>query len=244
MTWWESWFGEEYLDLYPHRDLDAARREAAFALAHLPPAPAPLLDLCCGYGRHSVPFAEAGVAPIGLDYSAPLLDLARRRDRHSSLVRGDMRALPFSDGAFAAVVNFFTSFGYFLREAENLSVVSEIERVLRRGGSFLCDTFSLDYVLGRLVPEERRSCGEKQYTIRRTWNAATRRIEKEIEVRREGSTEIFRESVRAYGADELGGLFCDAGLTIEGSWGGFDGAPVGPDSPRLIVLARKPGRPA
>src|SRR5215471_3977369 len=36
MTWWESWFGEEYLDLYPHRDLAAARREAAFALAHLP----------------------------------------------------------------------------------------------------------------------------------------------------------------------------------------------------------------
>ena len=244
MTWWESWFGEEYLDLYPHRDLDAARREAAFALAHLPPAPAPLLDLCCGSGRHSVPFAEAGVAPIGLDYSAPLLDLARRRDRHLFLVRGDMRALPFSDGTFAAVVNFFTSFGYFLREAENLSVVSEIERVLRRGGAFLCDTFSLDYVLRRLVPEERRSCGEKQYTIRRTWNAATRRIEKEIEVRREGSIEIFRESVRAYGPDELGGLFCDAGLTIEGMWGGFEGSPVGPDSPRLIVLARKPGRPA
>jgi ubiquinone/menaquinone biosynthesis C-methylase UbiE len=244
MTWWESWFGEEYLDLYPHRDLEAARREAAFALKHLPPGPAPLLDLCCGSGRHSVPFAEAGVAPIGLDYSAPLLDLARRRDRHLFLVRGDMRSLPFSDGAFAAVVNFFTSFGYFLRESENVAVVAEIERVLRRGGAFLCDTFARDYVVSRLVPEERRCCGEKQYTIRRSWNEATRRIEKEIEVRREGSTEIFRESVRAYGADELAGLFCRAGLTIESMWGGFDGAPVGSDAPRLIVLARKPGRPA
>ncbi len=244
MTWWESWFGEEYLDLYPHRDLDAARREAAFALAHLPPGPAPLLDLCCGSGRHSVPFAEAGVAPIGLDYSAPLLDLARRRDRHLFLVRGDMRSLPFSDGSFAAVVNFFTSFGYFLRESENVSVVAEIERVLRRGGAFLCDTFARDYVVRRLVPEERRCCGEKQYTIRRSWNAETRRIEKEIEVRREGSTEIFRESVRAYGADELAELFCRAGLTVEGMWGGFDEAPVGADSPRLIVLARKPGGPA
>src|SRR5512144_2924498 len=129
MTWWASWLGEEYLALYPHRHPAAARREAAFALAHLPPEPAPLLDLCCGSGRHSVPFAESGVAPIGLDYSAPLLDLARRRDRHLFLVRGDMRSLPFSDGAFAAVVNFFTSFRYFLREAENLSVVAEIERV-------------------------------------------------------------------------------------------------------------------
>ncbi|HEY3170213.1 MAG TPA: hypothetical protein VGK08_04345 [Thermoanaerobaculia bacterium] len=23
MPWWESWFGEEYLDLYPHRDLSS-----------------------------------------------------------------------------------------------------------------------------------------------------------------------------------------------------------------------------
>jgi ubiquinone/menaquinone biosynthesis C-methylase UbiE len=244
MTWWESWFGEEYLDLYPHRDIGAARREAAFALAHLPEKPAPLLDLCCGSGRHSLPFAEAGVPPIGLDYSAPLLDLARRRDRHLFLVRGDMRSLPFPDESFAAVVNFFTSFGYFLRESENVAVVAEIERVLRRGGAFLCDTFARDYVLERLVPEERRRCGEKEYTIRRSWNAATRRIEKEIEVRREGSTEIFRESVRAYDADELAALLGHAGLPVEVTWGGFDEAPVGPDSPRLIVLAKKPGRPS
>jgi ubiquinone/menaquinone biosynthesis C-methylase UbiE len=244
MTWWESWFGEEYLDLYPHRDAASARREAAFALAHLPAAPAPLLDLCCGSGRHSACFAEAGVPPVGLDYSAPLLDLARRRHPRlgPKLVRGDMRALPFPDGRFAAVVNFFTSFGYFVRESENVAVVGEIERVLRRGGAFLCDTFARDWVLGRLVAEESRRCGEKEYTIRRSWNAATQRIEKEIEVRREGSTEIFRESVRAYATDELVELFCRAGLPVEATWGDFDGSPAGSESPRLIVLARKPGK--
>src|SRR5262245_16998581 len=240
MTWWESWFGEEYLDLYPHRDADSARREAAFALAHLPGTRAPLLDLCCGSGRHSVQFAEAGVPPVGLDYSPPLLHLARRRHPRLALVRGDMRALPFPDGVFAAVVNFFTSFGYFLRETENVAVVGEIERVLRGGGAFLCDTFARDWVLARLVEKESRRCGEKEYTIRRSWNAGTQRIEKEIEVRREGSTEIFRESVRAYGADELVDIFCRAGLPVEATWGDFDGSPAGADSPRLIVLARKP----
>ncbi len=244
MAWWESWFGEEYLDLYPHRDLESARGEAAFALAHLPPQPRPLLDLCCGSGLHSVPFSEAGVPPIGLDYSAPLLDLARRRDEGLLLVRGDMRALPFPNGTFRAVVNFFTSFGYFLLEAENVSVIAEIERVLQPGGALLCDTVGRDYALARLVPEERRCCGEKEYRIRRSWNAGTRRLEKEIEVRRHGSSEVFRESVRAYTADELVGLLEGAGLSIEAAWGGFDGAPVGPDSPRLIVLARKPGRPS
>ena len=120
-----------------------------------------------------MPFAEAGLPPIGLDYSAPLLHLARRRDPRLGLVRGEMRSLPFPDGTFAAVVNFFTSFGYFLRESENVAVVAEIERVLRPGGAFLCDTFARDWVLERLVPEERRCCGEKEYTIRRSWNPET-----------------------------------------------------------------------
>lgn len=244
MSWWESWFGEEYLDLYPHRDVESARREAAFALAHLPTQPNPLLDLCCGSGRHSIPLAEAGSPSIGLDYSAPLLDLARQRDRHLALVRGDMRSLPFRDGSFRTVVNFFTSFGYFLTEAENTAVVAEIERVLQGGGAFLCDTFCRDHVLARLVPEERRRCGEKEYRIRRSWNAATARLEKEIEVRRAGSAEIFRESVRAYAADELVALLEGAGLRVESVWGDFDETPAGPESPRLIVLARKPEKPS
>ncbi|HKD19895.1 MAG TPA: class I SAM-dependent methyltransferase [Thermoanaerobaculia bacterium] len=239
MTWWESWFGEEYLDLYPHRDLEAARREAAFALAHLPSPPCPVLDLCCGTGRHSIPLAEAGAPPVGLDYSAPLLDLARRRDRHTLLVRGDMRALPFQDASFRTVVNFFTSFGYFRTESENRMVVEEIERVLQPGGAFLCDTFGRDHVLARLVPEERCSRGGKEYRIRRSWDSSTSRLEKEIEVCQAGSSETFRESVRAYSPAELIAMLERAGLCIGSVWGDLDESPVGPDSPRLIVLARK-----
>ena len=200
----------------------------------------PLLDLCCGPGRHSLRFAEKGFPPVGLDYSAPLLELARARGQELRLVRGDMRALPFGAGAFRSVVNFFTSFGYFLREADNMAVVTEIERVLEPGGRFLCDTFGRDYVLARLVPEESRSTGEKEYRIRRWWNPQTRRLEKEIEVRRGGSTETFRESVRAYTAEELVEIFRQAGLAIEETWGGFDGGPAGSQAPRLIVLAKKP----
>jgi ubiquinone/menaquinone biosynthesis C-methylase UbiE len=240
MTWWESWFGEEYLELYPQRDLASARREVAFALARLGPDPMPLLDLCCGPGLHSLRFLEKGLSPVGLDYSAPLLELARAREEALRLVRGDMRALPFAGGTFRSIVNFFTSFGYFLRETDNVAVVTEIERVLEPGGRFLCDTFGRDYTLARLVPEESRSTGEREYRIRRWWNKDTRRLEKEIEVRRGGSIEIFRESVRAYEAEELCAMFAGAGLSIEETWGDFEGAPAGRQAPRLIVLARKP----
>jgi ubiquinone/menaquinone biosynthesis C-methylase UbiE len=239
MSWWETWFGEEYLDLYPHRDLASARREVAFALAHLDENPLPLLDLCCGSGRHSERLAEKGFPPVGLDYSAPLLELARSRCGDLELVRGDMRRLPFVDGCFRSVVNFFTSFGYFLRETDNVAVVAEIDRVLAAGGRFLCDTFALDYVLSRLVPEESRVTLDREYRIRRWWNSETRRVEKEIEVRRGGSTQIFRESVRGYTPEELTKMFEGAGLRVEATWGDFDGSPVGAGCPRLIVLAGK-----
>jgi ubiquinone/menaquinone biosynthesis C-methylase UbiE len=239
MAWWESWFGEEYLELYPHRDVDSARREISFALARLNREPEPLLDLCCGSGRHSLPLVERGLRPVGLDYSAPLLELARRHTRCLSLVRGDMRRLPFDRDTFRSVINFFTSFGYFLAEDDNRTVLAEVERVLQPGGGFLCDTFGLEDVLSHLVAEESRQTVEREYRIRRRWNAKTRRIEKEIEVRRGGSIEMFRESVRGYTSAELIELVEAAGLRVEGLWGDFDGSPLGPASPRLILLASK-----
>jgi ubiquinone/menaquinone biosynthesis C-methylase UbiE len=240
VRWWESWFGEEYLDLYPHRDLETARREVAFALERLGPNPTPLLDLCCGSGLHALRFAEAGAVPVGLDYSAPLLELAHRRNAALRLVRGDMRALPFGAGTFRSVVNFFTSFGYFRAEEDNFAVVSEMERTLAPGGRVLCDTFAPEHVLARLVSEEEKSAGGREYRIRRWWNAETKRIEKEIEARRGGSTSIFRESVRAYTLEELTAMFEKAGLRVESAWGDFDASPVARDCPRLILLAGKP----
>jgi ubiquinone/menaquinone biosynthesis C-methylase UbiE len=239
MAWWESWFGEEYLELYPHRDLASARREVAFALAKLDPDPQPLLDLCCGSGRHSLRLVEKGFTPIGLDYSAPLLELARARAHSPLLVRGDMRRLPFEEGAFRSVVNFFTSFGYFLADEDNRAVLTEVRRVLKPGGKLLCDTFGLDDVLTHLVAEESRETGDREYRIRRWWNESTRRVEKEIELKRGGSTETFRESVRGYTSEELTEMVEKAGLRVEALWGDFDGTPAGPASPRLILLASK-----
>ena len=133
----------------------------------------------------------------------------------SLLVRGDMRALPFRDGAFRTVVNFFTSFGYFLTEAENTAVVAEIERVLagRR-------RVPLRHVRPRpraRAPRRRRSAAA---AARRSTGSAAPGTPRPRGSRRRsrsaapGSAEIFRESVRAYAADELVALLEGAGLRV------------------------------
>ena len=240
MSWWESWFGEEYLDLYPHRDLDAARREAAFALAHLPARPRaaarPVLRVGAAF-RALRRGGRAAGRPRLLGAAAGSRPPARPRPRASCA--GTCGPCPFPTAPSRAVVNFFTSFGYFLRESENVAVIAEIERVLRRGGAFLCDTFA---------PGLRRSRGScprsADVAARRSTRSGAPGTPRRGASRRRSRSAARarpRSSARACArtrAEELVGALLRRGPRGRGAWGGFDGAPVGPDSPRLIVLAR------
>ena len=58
--------------------MPARRRRAAARLAACP-AGGDLLDVPCGYGRHSIPLARAGYRVMGVDRSPTLLAEARRR---------------------------------------------------------------------------------------------------------------------------------------------------------------------
>ena len=67
------------------------------------PGKARLLDLGCGAGQDSRALRRAGFRVIGLDLSPRLLDHARLRSRSLSLVRADIRYLPYVPGVFDAI---------------------------------------------------------------------------------------------------------------------------------------------
>ena len=59
--WFEHWFGEEYLDLYPHRDDRDAERAVALLAANGYVRPGQrVLDLACGAGRHAAALERSG----------------------------------------------------------------------------------------------------------------------------------------------------------------------------------------
>ena len=68
--------------------------------------------------------ADAGLRVTGVDLSDVLLHEARLMDTEHrvSWCHADMRELPLK-GGFDAVVNLFTSFGYFLEDGEQLKVL-------------------------------------------------------------------------------------------------------------------------
>jgi SAM-dependent methyltransferase len=239
MAWYRQWFGDEYLDLYSHRDSGEAEMHVRFVLERLgPQAPRAVLDLACGAGRHTAALRQHGLRALGVDLSVTLL----LRGVGLPRVAADMRGLPFASGTFDWVLNFFTSFGYFETERENFQVLEEVVRVLAPGGRLVLDFMNIDRALAELEPSETVASGGRVVAIERWYDQATQRLNKRIRVGALGASpaRTFLESVRAYRAEEVATGLRWAGLEVTGLYGNFQGDPYRLDSERVILVGKKP----
>jgi SAM-dependent methyltransferase len=237
MAWYKEWFGEEYLEMYSHRDESEAEEHVDFVERHFGgPSPRAVLDLACGAGRHTAALRRRGYRTLGVDLSLTLLarsELPR--------VAGDMRLLPFAAGSFDWVLNFFTSFGYFEQERENFRVLEEVVRVLAAGGRFLIDLMNPEPVLAGLEPRDSQALDGRVIEVERWYDAGSQRVNKRIVVRATGERpRTFLESVRLYRPEEVTIGLRWAGLEVASLLGNFDGDPYERDSERLILTGFKP----
>ncbi len=101
-----------------------------------------MLELGSGTGRVTMPLARAGVQTIGLDRSAEMLAFARRRVKRSrhgarvTLIRGDIRYLPFPDATFRLIIGPYGVMQSLLRERDLAAALRSVARVLAPGAMF------------------------------------------------------------------------------------------------------------
>ena len=136
---------------------------------------------------------------------------------------------------FAGLVSFFTSFGYFATEEENVAVVHEMGRVLEKGAVFLFDYLNVHRELEKLVQRETRPAPAGDVLIERWFDPSDRSFNKRITI----GQKRYLERVRGYDLDEISMMFTTAGLTIRAAYGDFLGAKFEMDSPRLILVGTK-----
>ena len=108
--------------------------------------PGKLLDLCCGTGDLVITIArlaEHDIELTGVDYSQPMLDIARQkaellaRGKKISFVLGAAAELPFTDGYFDCVGISFAFRNLTYKNPLMQRHLSEVFRVLKCGGRFV-----------------------------------------------------------------------------------------------------------
>lgn len=147
---WKGW--DTYAPFYDWENArTVGRRDVAFWRQLARHTPGRLLELGCGTGRIALPLARDGVSLVGIDRSEPMLaraaaraDALRRRrggrsKKRLSLVRGDIRTLPFSDEEFAAVLAPYGILQSLLRDKDLAATIASVQRVLKPGGIFGID---------------------------------------------------------------------------------------------------------
>lgn len=139
---------DPYSRIAPYYDLLHASltQDIGFVLTLAARNPGPVLELGCGTGRLLFPLARAGHRIIGVDNSAAMLTLARRRlagedagvRRRVGLVAADMTLATLAAAHFSLALVPYNTFMH-LGAAEATAAIAAIARQLRPGGRLFLD---------------------------------------------------------------------------------------------------------
>lgn len=244
LNWFEEWFDSPlYEKLYYNRDEEEARQliellEQTFSFNNC----SSILDLGCGRGRHSLTLAQRGYQVKGIDLSTEAIKTAEAKANELELynvefeVRDMRNPLPET---FDAIVNLFTTFGYFKKDDENALVLDSVVKMLESEGLFVLDYLNAEKVKQSYVPEEEGEFQGINYQIKRYIKNGA--IHKDIVFAGEGlsSPRSYWERVKLYGLDWFEQEMERRNLQIKNVFGDYQGSEFDPkSSPRLLIISK------
>lgn len=245
MNWFEEWFDSPlYEKLYAYRNRNEANELADLIEKEIPKSRYPkILDLGCGRGRHSITLAERGYHVTGVDLSKQAITTAIQTARERKISNlhfqvGDMRR-PL-DKKFDAVLNLFTTFGYFLKDEENAKVIASVKEMLERNGIFILDYLNAYNVRKDLVGEEEELFRDMTVHIKR--KIRKNMVYKNIRFNGEKLLKPieYQERVKLYEPDWFEKKFAKYGFGIKKIYGSYEGDDFDKEeSPRLLMIAKK-----
>ncbi len=219
-TYSPTWF-----ETFGRPDEAATAREVAFLTRVLPPAPAAVLDVPCGFGRHGLALAALGYRVTGVERDPAAA--AEARTSGIEVHELDVRRLNELEETFDAVICMWASFGWFSDDA-NAAVFASMADKARR--VLVLDVYEPAFFRPRQgaidnhgVREVRRVEGDRLITT--------------LDYR-DGGRDVFEW--RLYEPEELAALGAAVGLRIDTVCAGYDlsARPAG-ESPRVQYVFRR-----
>jgi SAM-dependent methyltransferase len=219
-NWFASWFDSPYYHLL-YRDRD--EMEAQLFMDNIVhylnlPEDSKILDLACGKGRHSIYLNQMGFNVTGADLSSNSITIASLSENETlKFVEHDMR-MPF-DQKFDAILNLFTSFGYFENDDDNLTTLKAIKKSISEYGFAVIDFMNVTNILANLVPEEVKNIENINFHIKRYFKDGY--IFKEIDFEDLGERFHFIEKVKALTLEDFEIMMEKAGIFLLDVFGDY-----------------------
>ena len=235
-NWYASWFDTPYYHiLYKDRDYAEAQLFMDNITNYLNlPENAKILDLACGKGRHSVYLNQLGYDVTGADLSENSIAEASTFENETLHFHvHDMRE-PFEE-KFDAILNLFTSFGYFESDSDNLKTLVAIKDSLTEYGFAVIDFMNVANVIKNLVPEETKTVEGIDFHIKRYY--IDDHIYKEIDFEDKGEKFHFTEKVQALALHDFEAMMLEADIYLLDIFGDYKLHKYSKkDSERLIMI--------
>jgi len=246
-SWYDQKFGPHTVSLYRDEVCNTDAQVETLAGVAGSTSKGPLLDLCCGWGRHALALTRRGYQVVGLDGSKYFLgklssEITPALRPLLAPVRGDMCSLPFAESSMAAVFQMYTSFGYGTTATDDMEVLSGVCRVLRPGGYYLLDM--INWTLARQAFDGKYEDEYDEFDV-----VEDCRIDSKLDLLRINRALLYRDGrppyvyefeIRMFDRLRLSAMLEEADLKIVDFWGDFDRSAYKPDrSLRMIAVCRK-----
>lgn len=207
-----------------------------------------ILDLACGFGRHSLELARRGFDVTGVDITRDYVDYAARTAEKEGLnarfICSDIREIRF-ENEFDVVLNMADgAVGYLENEEENLKIFLAISKALKSGGKHFMDIMNGSYAVTHF-PCKLWDAGEKCLTLSSfEWDNETKtliygQLDYAYGEPLPKPVMEYGNTIRLYNLDEVGCIFGRLGMTVLDSYADFSGKPSSDNDIQLMVCSIK-----
>lgn len=245
MTTWhedDAFWTQNGPQMFTGKRLEGTAKEIDGVLALLSLSPgSSILDLPCGPGRHSMELAARGYRVTAVDRTREYLDGARRKADAANLsiewIQDDMRHF-VRPSAFDAVINYYTSFGYFADPEDDRRVLQNFRTSLKPGGTLLLELLGKEILARTFKPKtwQQEPDGtlilfDNKICQNWTW------LEGRWMHVRDGRVDTHCISHRIYSAAELLALLKEVGFGECRVYGSITGTPYDHEAERMVIVA-------
>lgn len=206
----------------------------------LPPG-ARILDVGCGFGRHSIELARRGYQVTGLDPATAMISAARRRAAKAGVMPDfrEVRAEEFrADTPYEAAICLFTTLGQVSSRGESgPGLVASAHRALAPRSPFAVEVPQREPAAREMKAADTYGQGESHTEVSRHFDPGDNTVTEHFTVVSPQKRQVYDLRYRLYSQDELRALLYTAGFAIQAWFGNYAGKPLQEDDATMLVIA-------